>query len=1047
MSEARVIAQRYEMQSLLGRGGMGDVYRALDRQTGQTVAVKLLKTELVESDQGIVERFDREGEMLRRLNHPNIVKVLATLQENGRHYIIMEYVGGGSLADLLREQPQLPADKVLNMALDLSDALTRAHRLRIIHRDIKPANVLLAEDGTPRLTDFGVAHMGDRTRVTESGALIGTYAYLSPEACSGLDLDERTDIWSFGVMLYEALAGKRPFSDAHPAATLTAILTQPIPDLAPLRSDVPAALISLVNQMLVKDRDQRIPSIRMVGAALEGIIHDPSAAARSWTPTPTATTSRPLVAFAQPPTPPPPPQTPAPQASITPVTTSPAPDMPRIFISYRRSDSAAITGRLYDRLTAAFGEENVFKDVNSIPIGAHFKDVLEREVRSCQVTLVIIGSTWVNAQDKAGQIRLQDAEDYVRIEVEAALTNPDHMVVPVLVNDATMPTIAELPATLHELIYRNAAPLRNDPDFNRDVAQLISQIRTQFGLPQTPAGVSSSDTGRTASSITQPTQVPAPQSAPKPPPALIAVAVAAIVLVSLFVHFFINVPASQRVQATPAAAIEPVDPGDYLVLVARLEPINTEPREVDRFIVEDLRQRLERDVDISRIHIREYPQVITSDEEARQVASQQNASVLIWGSYDEAQTELAFVSGTQMPADTGFDSVVFNSITNFRLTLTDPRAQSVTRNVLAILSLKNNFGGDVYEFLRLMVINNTINAPSGEVIGSGLPARMQQIFTDWLVDSQSALEAADQAVQLEPGNPVVYTLRAAIHLRLGSYDQGQRDAETAQRLGPDNWPAPMYMLATFAEARGDYEAVREYYTRITELMPDSWFAWNYLGYANYLLGDFAASREAYDRSLALNPTANFPYIAASMLAARQGRMQDSRIYIDIILTQFPDMLFADRIVSALFGDSQPVVTGELFAAFGNLLIGQYEVADEHIEAAIALRPQMSDLYVLEGLTHCNMDDLPAAIESYTRAIEIEPDVPFPYLLRGEARLRQMDLLGANADTQMAMQLATEQNLGEEIAAFVASGLRGEVDCKNFFELSTLPGAEATEEQG
>jgi predicted ATPase len=162
--------------------------------------------------------------------------------------------------------------RALEIALDLADALTRAHRLGIIHRDLKPANVLLAEDGTPRLTDFGIARVSDSPRLTETGILVGTPDFLSPEACSGRALDERTDIWAFGVLLFEMLTGETPFRGDNLTAKLTAILTQPVPDLGERCPDAPEALVDLVYRMLEKDRGQRIPSVRLVGAELEAIL-------------------------------------------------------------------------------------------------------------------------------------------------------------------------------------------------------------------------------------------------------------------------------------------------------------------------------------------------------------------------------------------------------------------------------------------------------------------------------------------------------------------------------------------------------------------------------------------------------------------------------------------------------------------------------------------------------------------------------------------------------------------------------------------------------
>jgi predicted ATPase/predicted negative regulator of RcsB-dependent stress response len=206
------------------------------------------------------------------LNHPNIVKVLATLQEDHQQYIVMEYVGGGSLEEALKQQPQMPVQRVLQIALDLSDALTRAHRLNIIHRDLKPANILLSEDEMPRLTDFGVAYVLSEKRITETGTAVGTLDYLSPEALNGEEVDARSDIWAFGVMLFEMLAGRRPFDGDNLSSVVTAILLKPTPDLEALRPDVPTPLVDLIYRMLEKDRNQRIPSIRQVGLELEAIL-------------------------------------------------------------------------------------------------------------------------------------------------------------------------------------------------------------------------------------------------------------------------------------------------------------------------------------------------------------------------------------------------------------------------------------------------------------------------------------------------------------------------------------------------------------------------------------------------------------------------------------------------------------------------------------------------------------------------------------------------------------------------------------------------------
>ncbi len=264
----------YEFHHLIGEGASGVVYSGTNTHTGELVAVKCLKSHHVTNPSHHLERFQREGELLRQMDHPNIVKLLDTFEDNGQQFLVMEYVSGGSLRDLLNKQPQLPLENVLWIALDLADALTRAHRLDIVHRDLKPENVLLADDGTPRLTDFGIAHLATSAPLTQEGALIGTPHYLSPEVINQQGLDGRADIWSFGVMLFEMLAGCRPFEAELLTALLNAIMHTPPPDLELLRPDTPVALVDLVYRMLEKDPCARVPSVRLVGAELEALLRE-----------------------------------------------------------------------------------------------------------------------------------------------------------------------------------------------------------------------------------------------------------------------------------------------------------------------------------------------------------------------------------------------------------------------------------------------------------------------------------------------------------------------------------------------------------------------------------------------------------------------------------------------------------------------------------------------------------------------------------------------------------------------------------------------------
>jgi len=272
-----IIANRFEIadlkQDLLGRGGMGVVYRATDTQSGEIVAVKTLNSDVLSTEAEILERFRREGEALRQLNHPNIVKFITAVESYGQYYLVMEYIDGGNLQTLLTEQGSLSSRRTIEIGLDLADALTNAHALGIIYRDLKPANVLLTKAGIPRLTDFGIAQLADSSRLTQSGVMVGTVDYLSPEAVSVQPLDSRTDIWAFGVLLFEMLTGKLPFTGRNITSKITAIMTQPAHDIFEYKPDTPKPLADLIHHMLEKDRDQRIANAQLVRDALKALLH------------------------------------------------------------------------------------------------------------------------------------------------------------------------------------------------------------------------------------------------------------------------------------------------------------------------------------------------------------------------------------------------------------------------------------------------------------------------------------------------------------------------------------------------------------------------------------------------------------------------------------------------------------------------------------------------------------------------------------------------------------------------------------------------------
>jgi serine/threonine protein kinase len=270
----RSCINQFEIGDLIARGGMGSVYQGIDRTNHRRVAIKRLKPDLNgDGPDEAVLRFERESRILLSLDHPNIIKVVDAFVADDEYHIVMEYVAGGSLRERLELEPQLAHHEALRLTLELCAALSCVHGSGIVHRDIKPENVLLAQDGSPRLSDFGLSHSCD-PRLTRSHALAGTIAYMSPEVLWGNPADERADIWALGVMLFEMLAGQRPFSAAHPGPLLTAILHQDPMNLEWHRPELPPALVHLVHHLLEKDPARRPADVRQVAATLSRIIDE-----------------------------------------------------------------------------------------------------------------------------------------------------------------------------------------------------------------------------------------------------------------------------------------------------------------------------------------------------------------------------------------------------------------------------------------------------------------------------------------------------------------------------------------------------------------------------------------------------------------------------------------------------------------------------------------------------------------------------------------------------------------------------------------------------
>lgn len=281
IESAHVFNNRYRLDSKLGEGGMATVYCGTDTLLRRRVAIKVLRRDYA-SDQEFVRRFYQEAESAAKLSHPNIVNTYDVGREGDTYYIIMELVDGPSLAEIIAADGRLPEPVALDYAAQVCNGLAYAHRQGLLHRDIKPANILITKDDVVKLSDFGIARAVSQQTMTMTrpGMVMGSVYYLSPEQAQGLDLTEASDLYSVGIVLYQMLTGKLPFTGESPVTVALKHISDPAPPLDP-SAGVSPALASIVSKLLQKQPENRFGSASEVASALREARERPSFAAYS----------------------------------------------------------------------------------------------------------------------------------------------------------------------------------------------------------------------------------------------------------------------------------------------------------------------------------------------------------------------------------------------------------------------------------------------------------------------------------------------------------------------------------------------------------------------------------------------------------------------------------------------------------------------------------------------------------------------------------------------------------------------------------------------
>lgn len=260
ITKGQKINDRYQIIRTIGEGGMANVYLAYDTILDRNVAVKILRGDLA-TDEKFVRRFQREAISASSLNHPNIVEMYDVGEDNGKYFIVMEYLEGQTLKSLIKKRGNLTLAEVIDIMLQLTSGLACAHDSYIIHRDIKPQNVLILEDGTVKITDFGIAMALNSNELTQTNSVMGSVHYLPPEQANGTGATIKSDIYSLGILMYELLTGKLPFKGENAVEIAIKQMRDPIPSVCEFNPEIPQSVENIILKAAAKNPKNRYENV------------------------------------------------------------------------------------------------------------------------------------------------------------------------------------------------------------------------------------------------------------------------------------------------------------------------------------------------------------------------------------------------------------------------------------------------------------------------------------------------------------------------------------------------------------------------------------------------------------------------------------------------------------------------------------------------------------------------------------------------------------------------------------------------------------------
>ena len=273
LSNGQIIGGRYEIVKSIGEGGMANVYLANDKILDRKVAIKVLRGDLA-NDEKFIRRFQREAQSVANLSHPNIVEVYDVEEEEGQHYIVMEYIEGKTLKQLLQKRGSLTLSEVIDIMLQLTDGLAHAHDAYIIHRDIKPQNIMIQDDGLVKITDFGIAMALNATQLTQTNSVMGSVHYLPPEQANGKSSTIKSDIYSLGILMYELITGSVPFKGDNAVEIALKHLKEKIPSIRRQNPTIPQSVENIVLKATAKNPKNRYDSVKDMNKDLKECLNE-----------------------------------------------------------------------------------------------------------------------------------------------------------------------------------------------------------------------------------------------------------------------------------------------------------------------------------------------------------------------------------------------------------------------------------------------------------------------------------------------------------------------------------------------------------------------------------------------------------------------------------------------------------------------------------------------------------------------------------------------------------------------------------------------------